>query len=490
MSIFASLHEAQSFLEHNPDIELFELFILDNNGVPRGKLLHRDELLAVYASGRPLPSTILGLTINGDDVENSGLVWDVGDIDCRAYPISGSLQRMPWRLIPTAAVQVSMHPREGLPATVADPRQLLAKVVDALKADGYYPVMAAELEFYLLDQTPDSHGRPQPARDQDGGRPRATQVYGLRELEQIEPFLADLYSACKLQGIPARTAISEYAPGQVEITLEHRADALQAMDEAVRYKRLVKGVAHKHGMTACFMAKPFDDLAGTGLHMHVSLADADGHNLFASDAADGTPLLRHAVGGMLSTLLDALLLFCPNANSYRRFQANSYAPLARHLGGRQPHRQPARAGRAGAFAAYRTPHLRCRRQPLPGCRGDPGRHPSWPARAARPRRSGARQRLRPGQRAAAHRLAHHPARAGRLPMGARSVRRRISRRVPGGQTRRIPPVHGRSRGAGLALVPASGMTGLTVESLRPFFHVAAVKLPIKVVHYRFAQMSP
>lgn len=318
MSVFACLHEAQSFLEQHPHIEMFELFILDNNGVPRGKLLHRDELLAVYESGRPLPSTILGLTINGDDVENSGLVWDVGDIDCRAYPISGSLQPMPWRLIPTAAVQVSMHPTEGLPATVADPRHLLARVIDGLKADGYYPVMAAELEFYLLDQKPDSHGRPQPARDVDGGRPRSTQVYGLRELEQIEPFLADLYSACKLQGIPARTAISEYAPGQVEITLEHRYDALQAMDEAVRYKRLVKGVAHQHGMTACFMAKPFDDLAGTGMHMHVSLADADGNNLFASDAADGTPLLRHAVGGMLSTLLDSLLMFCPNANSYRR----------------------------------------------------------------------------------------------------------------------------------------------------------------------------
>jgi glutamine synthetase len=86
MSVFASLHEAHTFLEQHPHIEMFELFILDNNGVPRGKLLHRDELLAVYESGRPLPSTILGLTINGDDVENSGLVWDVGDIDCRAYP--------------------------------------------------------------------------------------------------------------------------------------------------------------------------------------------------------------------------------------------------------------------------------------------------------------------------------------------------------------------------------------------------------------------
>lgn len=110
---FATQQEALNFLEQNPDIEMFELFILDNNGVPRGKLLHRDELLAVYESGRPLPSTILGLTINGDDVENSGLVWDVGDIDCRAYPVSGSLQRMPWRLIPTAAVKSACTPRKA-----------------------------------------------------------------------------------------------------------------------------------------------------------------------------------------------------------------------------------------------------------------------------------------------------------------------------------------------------------------------------------------
>ncbi|SFQ01568.1 glutamine synthetase family protein [Pseudomonas borbori] len=324
---FASVQDAQQFLAQNPDIDLFELFILDANGVPRGKLLHRDELLAVYASGRPLPSTILGLSINGDDVEDSGLVWEVGDIDCRAYPLAGSLSRMPWRQIPTAAVQVSMHPSEGMPATVADPRHLLTRVIDALKAEGYHPVMACELEFYLLDQQRDSQGRPQPALDRDGGRPRSTQVYGLRELEQIEPFLADLYAACKLQGIPARTAISEYAPGQVEITLEH-GDALLAMDQAVRYKRLVKGVAHKHGMQACFMAKPFDHLAGTGMHMHVSLADAQGHNLFASEQPAGTPLLGQAVAGMLASLLDSLLLFCPNANSYRRFQANSYAPLA------------------------------------------------------------------------------------------------------------------------------------------------------------------
>ncbi|MGR1215438.1 glutamine synthetase family protein [Metapseudomonas otitidis] len=324
---FARAQEAQDFLDQNPDIDTFELFILDANGVPRGKLLHREELLAVYQSGRPLPSTILGLTLNGEDVEDSGLVWDVGDIDCRAYPLPGSLVRLPWRRMPTAALQVCMHPEEGMPAAIADPRHLLVQVIDQLKADGYHPVMACELEFYLLDQKNDAQGRPQPALDTDGRRPRTTQVYGLRELEQIEPFLADLYAACKAQGIPARTAISEYAPGQVEITLEH-GDALTAMDQAVRYKRLVKGVANAHGMRACFMAKPFDHLAGTGMHMHVSLADAQGRNLFASEDPAGTPLLRLAVGGMLDSLLDSLLLFCPNANSYRRFQANSYAPLA------------------------------------------------------------------------------------------------------------------------------------------------------------------
>lgn len=329
---FARAQEAQDFLDQNPDIDTFELFILDANGVPRGKLLHREELLAVYQSGRPLPSTILGLTLNGEDVEDSGLVWDVGDIDCRAYPLPGSLVRLPWRRMPTAALQVCMHPEEGMPAAIADPRHLLVQVIDQLKADGYHPVMAVELEFYLLDKQRDANGRPQPALQANGVRPQAPQVYGVYELEQLQPFLDDLYAACEAQGLPVRTAISEYAPGQLELTLEHRFDALQAVDEGLRYKRLVKGVANKHGLIACFMAKPFGDLAGSGLHMHVSLADAEGNNLMASEDPHGTPLLRHAIGGMMATLNDALAIFCPNANSYRRFQANSYAPLAKSWG--------------------------------------------------------------------------------------------------------------------------------------------------------------
>ena len=329
---FADKKEAEDFLAANPHVRSIELFLIDANGIPRGKLLHRDELLAIYDHGRPLPSSILALTVQGEDVESTGLVWDVADADCWTYPVPGSLTVQPWRATPTGQLQVSMHPTQGLPAAPADPRHVLVNTIDRLKADGYHPVMAVELEFYLLDQQRDANGRPQPALQANGVRPQAPQVYGIYELEQLQPFLDDLYAACEAQGLPVRTAISEYAPGQLELTLEHRFDALQAIDEGVRYKRLVKGVANKHGLQACFMAKPFGDHAGSGLHLHVSLADEQGNNLYASEDPHGTPLLRHSIGGMLSTLLDSLAIFCPNANSYRRFQASSYAPLAKSWG--------------------------------------------------------------------------------------------------------------------------------------------------------------
>lgn len=329
---FADAQEARDFLAAHPEVRSIELILIDANGVPRGKLLHRDELLAIYEQGRPLPSSILALTLQGEDVEATGLVWEVADVDCWTYPLPGSLTVQPWRSTPTGQVQVSMHPTQGLPATPADPRHALVRVIERLQADGYQPVMAVELEFYLLDRARDAQGRPLPAVQMNGVRPGSPQVYGVYELEQLQPFLDDLYAACEVQGLPVRTAISEYAPGQLELTLLHRVDALQAIDEGVRYKRLVKGVANRHGLQACFMAKPFGDQAGSGLHLHVSLADAEGNNLYASEDPHGTPLLRHSIGGMLHRMLDSLAIFCPNANSYRRFQANSYAPLAKSWG--------------------------------------------------------------------------------------------------------------------------------------------------------------
>jgi glutamine synthetase len=128
--------------------------------------------------------------------------------------------------------------------------------------------------------------------------------------------------------LPVETLMSEYAPGQFELTLAHRDDALRAVDEAVLLKRLLRGVAAKHGLLVTFMAKPFTQHAGSGMHLHVSLVDDAGVNLFAAEDPAGSPLLRQALGGLHQTMAESLLVFAPNGNSYRRFQSESYAPTA------------------------------------------------------------------------------------------------------------------------------------------------------------------
>jgi glutamine synthetase len=328
----ARIEEVDDFLKANPEIEAAEVFVTDPTGVPRGKLLRREDLARIYRDGRPLPCSIMSLDITGEDVEETGLVWDVGDADKLAWPIAGTLKRAPWMSVPTAQVLLSLHEPDGGPY-VADPRHVLARVVERLQRDGFTPVVAAELEFYVVDPARGPDGRLQPPRAPGSGRRLdRIDVYSVTELEEFAPFVAELYAAARAMGLPAETLISEYAPGQLEVVLRHRPDALQAADEAVQWKRLVRGVAAKHGLLATFMAKPYGGRAGSGFHIHASLADRAGRNLFAAEEPDGTPLLRHAIAGLLATIGEGMGIFAPNANSYRRFQSASYAPVARTWG--------------------------------------------------------------------------------------------------------------------------------------------------------------
>ena len=318
--------EARAFLERNPDIEAVQLVITDLNGVGRGKNIAREELDALYGSGRNVAGSILGLDVTGEDVEDTGLVWSVGDADQCCRPVAGTLARARWLARPTAQLLGTMFELDGRPAR-ADPRHVLARVVARLQERGYTPVVAVELEFYLLERGGD--GRVRPASGLlSGTRGNRIDAYGLGRLDDMSPLFDDLYSAAHALGLPVRTLMSEYAPGQFEITLEHRADALRAVDEAVMFKRAVRGVAARHGKIACFMAKPFAELAGTGMHLHASLADRDGRNACADDAPAGSAVLRHAIGGLRETLGDGMAVFAPHANSYRRFRALSYAPVA------------------------------------------------------------------------------------------------------------------------------------------------------------------
>ena len=317
--------EFEDFLARHPEIEAVQLFITDPSGVARGKTASVGELERLYRHGRPVAGSILGLDITGTDVDATGLVWDTGDADLLCRPVPGTLARAPWLARPTAQVMLSMYSLQGEPAP-ADPRHVLARTIARLQGRGLRPVLAVELEFYVLREN-ETSSPPNPAGSiaRDSGR---IEAYSLARLEELAPVFDEVYAAARAQGIPAETLMSEYAPGQFEITLTHRDDAMRAVDEAILLKRLLRGVAARHGLLVTFMAKPFVDLAGSGMHLHVSLADRAGQNMFASENPEGTPLLRHAIGGLKATMAESLLVFAPNGNSYRRFRSQSYAPVA------------------------------------------------------------------------------------------------------------------------------------------------------------------
>jgi len=318
--------DVTEFLGRHPDIEVVQLVITDSNGVARGKNVAREELASLFGPGRNVAGSILGLDVTGEDVEETGLVWAVGDADQLCRPVAGTLAPARWLARPTAQVLGTLFELDGRPA-MADPRHVLARVVERLEAHGCTPVVAVELEFYLLER--DEEGRLAPARGRlSGTRGSRIDAYGLGRLDDMSPLLDEVGAAARAMGLPVRTLMSEYAPGQFEMTLEHRADALRAVDESVMFKRAVRGVAARHGCDACFMAKPFAELAGSGMHLHASLAGPDGRNLCADDDPRGSPMLRQAIGGLRETLADGMAVFAPHANSYRRFRAMSYAPVA------------------------------------------------------------------------------------------------------------------------------------------------------------------
>lgn len=322
----ADLAEAEAFLAANPDLVQFECFLTDSSGVQRGKILRRSEIAGSFRHGRPLPCSILSLDIKGADVEETGLVWDEGDSDRMCWPVKGSLARAPWRATPTGQFILTSFEKDGS-GSLADPRHALARVVADCHAAGLFPAAAVELEFYLLDGKAAAEGRARPPTAPNGFSQNEFQAYLLQDLSDFAPFLDDVYRCADLAGLPARTLISEYSPGQLEIVLEHRTDPLRACDDAILWKRLVKGVAERHGYVATFMAKPFAEFAGSGTHLHVSFCDAEGRNLFAGDEPEGNTLLRQAIAGLETTMAESMALFAPNANSYRRFKPNSYAPV-------------------------------------------------------------------------------------------------------------------------------------------------------------------
>ncbi|HEV7716411.1 MAG TPA: glutamine synthetase family protein [Steroidobacteraceae bacterium] len=336
--------ELQAFLERHPGTQLLELLQPDMLGILRGKRVVANEFAKPFDKGVNFCGATVLLDSKGHTFDRIEEGSRNGDPDVISTAVPGSLAPVPWAQVPTAQVLLAMADANGQPH-FADPRQVLRNAARPLQEMGLTAVTATELEFYLLNPAVANAGgansggahsashRPTPKVGRIPGTSRAQdgpQYATMDDVEDVDPFLAELYSVCAAQNIPAGATLKEFSPGQFEVNLHHVASAELACDHAVLLKRAVKAVAKRHGLAASFMAKPFAESAGCSLHVHVSLVDGSGRNVFAGPSADQpySDLFRHAVGGLAATMRESMAIFAPTANSYRRYRPGLFVPLA------------------------------------------------------------------------------------------------------------------------------------------------------------------
>jgi len=317
---------AQAFLAARQAVKVVDLLLPDLCGILRGKRLDIADLATVYDKGIYLPGSLFALDVLGGTIQATGLGFDEGDADRLCVTVPGSLFASPWLGPGVAQLQLQMLDHDQRPF-FGDPRHVLDTVLERYAARDWRPVVAIELEFYFVDPERTGAGHAQPPLSRlTGRREHRTQINSMAELDSVSDILSEITATCEEQNVPTGTALAEYGPSQWEVNLRHVADARLACDQAIRFKRIVKGVALRHGLEATFMAKPYEDMAGSGMHMHVSVQDAAGQNVFASPDPLGNELLKQAAAGLLATMADGMAVFAPNANSYRRLRPETYVP--------------------------------------------------------------------------------------------------------------------------------------------------------------------
>lgn len=307
----------------DPALSNIRIAVADLNGQARAKRVPASGYDKLIEGAAKMPLSALNLDIWGNDIVDSPLVFETGDADGFLRPTERGLLPMPWIGPDAGLLPMSMYHPDGRPFE-GDPRHALAAIVARLDAMGLRAVTATELEFYLIDDTGPEFAPP--LSPITGRRAEATATLSLRMLDEFNAFFDALYAGCAAMGIDADTATSEAGPGQFEINLNHCDDPLKMADDTWLFKILVRRLARAHGMAATFMAKPYAQVSGNGLHVHASLIDAQGRNIFDNGGPEGSDALRHAIGGVLAAMPDAGLIFAPHANSYDRLVPNAHAP--------------------------------------------------------------------------------------------------------------------------------------------------------------------
>ncbi len=300
-----------------------ELLVCDLNGVPRGKAVDAEEFDS--DSTAQLAAAIFFQGITGDYAEEPMEAYCPSDHDLTLKPDWSTCREVPWKGADCRQVICDTLDRNGV-AVPFDPRNRLQRVLRLYEQRGWKPVVAPEVEFYLLQ--PPGHGAVAlaPAAGADQRAEFGGEAFSTDALDKYARVLDDVRAMSARMDIPLKAMVHELGPGQVELNIAHGEALLQA-DRLFLLKRLVKACALQHGYLASFMAKPIMDLPGSGLHLHVSVVDDSGTNLFALEKGQAGKRLRRFIGGMQSYMPPAFALIAPNVNSYRRFESGSSAPI-------------------------------------------------------------------------------------------------------------------------------------------------------------------
>ncbi len=316
--------EASAWLEYR-GIEDIECITPDQAGIPRGKMMPSKKFTS--NTSLALPSAVFMATISGGYPEDgNGFQYPEDDGDLKLMPDLSTLTVVPWEEDPTAAAICDLVHQDGRSVAFA-PRNVLKRVIGAYDKLGLKPVVAPEIEFYLVQKNPDPDYPLTPPVGRSGraiGGGAGCFTAGVNEFDEL---IDDIYHFSESQGLEIDTLIHEEGAGQLEINLRH-GDPVELADQVFMFKRTIREAALKHEIYATFMAKPIQGQPGSAMHIHQSIIDKKtGRNIFTADDGSETGAFTHFIGGMQKHVPNALAMFAPYVNSYRRLTQGASAPV-------------------------------------------------------------------------------------------------------------------------------------------------------------------
>lgn len=328
-----SEEDLQSTVEwlRSRQVDEVECLLPDANGMMRGKIVPREDFIrALGTQGLRLPESILVQAVTGHTVDDTRVAAEV-DSDIRAVPDVSTLRLVPWYKEPTAQVICDAWSNDGQPIDFA-PRSILRRILEAYAQKGLQPVVAPELEFYLVEKNNDPDLPLSSPPGISGRRESGRQAYGIEAANEFDHVVEDIYDYCEVQQIEIGTMAHEAGPVQLEMNFKH-GDAMALADQVFLFKRTVRQAALRHEMFATFMAQPHENEPGSAMHVHQSVVErASGCNIFIDEAGKDSATLLHYISGLQRYVPSAMLLFCPNVNSFRRIRLESDAPINVHWG--------------------------------------------------------------------------------------------------------------------------------------------------------------